>query len=170
MLGAVFGSPPTKNLRLAAVLAVVMAAFARVSVQAAGTEGSEAEQRAVLFRAEARRIFAHDHWAIVQEGKDRFTAVHTAESGGTTHSDDADRPAPPLLVHVSITFSPRSVDNTDCSVKIEGFRLTPQGAGKGAKLSGPFKADYPENANYIRKVLETAEDRLGKKYPKFEAK
>ena len=170
MLGAVSGSSSTIKILLGVIVAMVMTAGACRPARAAGAVGSDPEQRAALFQAEARKIFARDRWKIVREGSGGFTAVHTAESGGTTSSEEADKSSSPLLVHVSITFRPRSVDSTDCAVKIEGFRLNPQGAGRSAKLSGPYKADYPANTDYIRKVLETAEDRLGKKYPKFQAK
>ena len=154
-----------KTLGLVAVV-VLMAPSAR----AADANGSDAENRATLFAAEARKILVHALWKIARAGNTSFTAVHAAASGGTTSAADEGTPAPPLFVYVSVTFTPKSVDTTDCAVKIEGFRFTPQSGGRRPKIHGPYKADYPENSNYVRKVLETAEDRLGRAHPKYQAK
>ena len=142
----------------------------RPPVRAAGVEDGDAERRAVLFRSEARKILVHDRWAIVREGKTSFTAVHAAMSGGATFPRNKDNSEPPLIVHVSVTFTPKSADSTDCAVKMEGFRYTPPRGGGKPKVHGPYKADYPANTNYLRKVLEAAEDQLGKQYPKYQAK
>ena len=169
MLDTVFSCPLAKKVSCAVVLALVVT-IANTPVRAASAEGSDAEKRATLFQVEARKILVHDRWAIVREGKTGFTAVHAAASGGATSSENHDPDAPPLIVHVSLAFTPKGVDSTDCAVKMEGFRYTPQAGGRKPKVHGPYKADYPENANYIRKVLEAAEDQLGKKYPKYEAR
>ncbi len=169
MLEPVFLSTFAKRFLFAAVLALLVI-VASPRARAAGAGGPDAEKRAALFQAEARRILVHDRWAIVREGKMGFTAVHAAASGGATSSENNDSNAPPLIVHVSITFAPKRVDSTDCAVKIEGFRYTPPAGGRKPKVHGPYKADYPENTDYIRKVLEAAEDQLGKKDPKYEAR
>ena len=158
-------SPLAKTLRLAAVV-VLIASW----VRAAEADGSDAEKRATLFAVEARKILVHDLWKIARASDTGFTAVHAAASGGETSTADEATQAPPLFVYVSVTFTPKSADSTDCAVKIEGFRFAPRSGGRKPQIHGPYKADYPENSNYIRKMLETAEDRLGQKYPKYQAK
>ncbi len=168
MIGAVLSPLLAKRFLLAA--AVAGSVGAALPVQVAGAGDSDAEKRAELFEAEARKILVHDLWKITREGKTSFTAVHAAASGGATSADNDNTRVPPLFVYVSVTFTPKSADGTDCAVKIEGFRFTPQPGGRKPQIHGPYKADYPENSNYVRKVLENAEDRLGQKYPKYQAK
>ena len=142
----------------------------RTPARGADAEGSDGGKRAALFQGEARKILVHDRWVIAREEKTGFTAVHAAVSGGATSPKNKSNAEPPLIVHVSITFTPRTADSTECTVKMEGFRYVPPVGGGKPKVHGPYKADYPENSNYIRTVLETAEDQLGQKYPKYQAK
>ncbi len=144
--------------------------FCCLPSRTAAAGADDATTRATIFQAEARKIFEKDQWSIIRKGEMSFTAVHPAAPGDANTPDATPDPKSPLLVHVSITFNPKTADSTDCVVKVEGFRLIPRQNGQKSHLEGPFKADYPANANYIRSVLETAEDRLGKKYPKYEAK
>ena len=160
------GSPSVKWFARLAVVALAATAASGPSAKAAG---DDADKRATLYQAEARKIFERDHWSIVRNGPHGFTAVHGAASGGTTSSKNANEPAPPLIVHVSITFTPQSAGSTDCAVKIEGFRYSVPAPGEKPRVSGPYKADYPENTKYITKVLTEAEDQLGKKYPRYQA-
>ena len=162
--------PFLQTTRFRVVLVMAAAAiFTGASIRAADPSADDAKKRATLFQTEARRIFEKDHWTIIRRGGDGFTAIHpAADKGATPEQENADAGSA-LIVHVSITFNPKSADSTDCVVKVEGFRLIRK-KGERSHLAGPFKADYPENANYIRKVLENAEDELGRKYPKYQAK
>ena len=153
----------------ASLLVAAGASLCAPLLQAKDVPTKDATARATLFQAEARRIFEKDQWKIVRHDQSGFTAIHPAAAGDATASGDKADDDSPLLVHVSIAFNPRDANSTDCVVKVEGFHLIRK-RGERPHLAGPFKADYPENANYIRKVLETAEDRLGEKHPKYRAR
>ncbi len=161
--------PSLRTTRLGVLLVLAAITICDRPIRAADAPTDDARTRATLFEKEARRIFEKDQWTIVRKGVGTFTAIHPAADKTADPAQGKVDTESPLIVHVSITFNPKSLSNTDCVVKVEGFRLIRK-RGERSHLTGPFKADYPENANYIRKVLENAEDELGRKYPKYEAK
>ncbi len=163
-------SPSTKKSLSVFLLAAALSIVLHGAVASAADAGPDApKKRAALFLEEARKIFTKDQWIISRKNEQSFTAVHEAAPGGATVADAAGDASAPLFVHVSITFTPRSASSTDCAVQIEAYRLIPRKKGEKSRLAGPFKADYPENTNYIRKVLEKAEDRVGERHPEYRA-
>ena len=142
------------------------------SLHADGVEiSAEAKDRAVLYQAEAAKLFTEYHWRIVQNRPGEFTALHAAGTGTAVFNNMGFAPGPsgmgPIMAHVHVIFRPESSTSTKCFVHVTSYAsFLKDKAGKPI-IYGPSDADTPENTRYIRGKLLDAEKRMVRKHSEY---
>lgn len=133
-----------------------------------------AKNRAAFYQAEAARVFSNHAWRITQNRLGRLTMLHAAQSAGQVFPDPFYDPGPSgmgsIMAHLTITFRPESTTSTRCFVQITSYNTTGKYEAGKPQVFGPFDANSPKNAQYVREKLASAEKWLLRRHPEYAAR
>ena len=128
----------------------------------------EAKKRLVLYQAETRAVLTHNHWRVAKDQPGRLVATCPLGPQGASFGNSM--PDTPMMVYLTITFQPRTMDHTDCAASIVAYIYNKSPTDIQRHWSEPIPFNNAESKKQIQEMMAEAEEHLAKNHPEYARK